>query len=174
MEDSFTQQNNTNNTHTDDMWIEEALATVRVREFVLAQALGEERAEQERTKDAKRRFLEVFEDTMCTITLACAQAGVTRDTYYKWMKYDAQFRSTVAILNDRVGDQVEDRLKKLIQQDTPASVHFWLDRKDPRYRKSSKLEIETKAGRSLEEQLYEKAAKKKAEAEKQNGVTTKQ
>lgn len=150
----------------EDDWIERALATIRVRNFVMDIALGEDRAEQERTKVAKAKFLEVYEKTMGTITLACDQAGVSRQTFYNWLKDDANFRSAVNVVNENRVDQVEDRLLKLIQMDDGPSIRFFIDRKSPAYKKTSKLELEVGAGaRSLEEQLYDIARKRKEEAE---------
>lgn len=158
----------THQDNVDELWIEEALATLRVREAVLELANGPERADWERTKANKARFLELFEKTMGTITVSCAEAGIERKTFYNWMDNDPHFRSAVNEIRENRGDQVEDRLMKLIQEGDPSSTRFYLDRRVKRYQKRTKLDIDVSVGhRTLEEQLYDIAKKRKAEAEAQ-------
>lgn len=145
-----------------EVWLEEALAILRVREWVMKEALGEVRVEQERTKAAKEKFLEIYGKTLGTITLSCDQAGIERTTYYLWMKTDPNFRSRVAVFEDTIGDMVEDRLKKQIQMDNSSSIQFYLDRRVDKFQKQSKLDVNLNVGiRSLEEQLYDIAMEDK-------------
>lgn len=151
-----------------ESWIEKALAAGRVLEAVMEEVHGEERMEQERTVRAKEKFLEVYEKTMGTITLACDQAGVARSQYYHWMQTDSEFRAKVYGLEDSKTSMVQDRLMKLIQQDDGPSIRFYLKAKDPEFNPASKVEVVT-GTRTFEDLLYEAAeeelAKEKGEAE---------
>lgn len=142
-------------------WIERALAAIRVREHVLAEVFGEERLEQDRTREAKEKFLEVYQRTIGTVTLACDQAGIARVTFYKWMKTDPHFRSALMELKDDRVSMVEDRLMKLIQMDDGPSIRFFLERMAPEYKAKGELEIVT-GTRTFEDILYEQAKRAKA------------
>lgn len=146
--------------------LEQALATARVYSHVhhAVEGAENEKQEQERTKAAKKRFLEVFSITMGTITVACEKADVARSQYYEWMKTDIEFRTAVAEIERQRVDMTEDRLFKLIQQDDGPSIRFFLERKAADYKAKTQTEIFS-GDKTFEDIMYEQAIKRKALAE---------
>lgn len=146
--------------------VEQALAIGRVYSYVhdSIEKQDTEKKEQERTKAAKKRFLEVFSITMGTITVACEKADIARSQYYEWMKTDIEFRTAVAEIERQRVDMTEDRLFKLIQQDDGPSVRFFLERKAADYKAKTQTEIFT-GDKTFEDIMYEQAIKRKALAE---------
>lgn len=147
-------------------WMEQAQVYAQVADYVFSKAF-QEKEEWESTRRKKDKFLEVYEKTLGTITISADQAGVNRRTFYNWMKDDKEFYSAIAQINENRDDMVEDRLMKLIQEGNSSSVQFYLDRRNAKYKKTSKIELENVTGRSLEEQLYQMAENKRMLEEKQ-------
>lgn len=166
-----TKSNNSENEVGSELWIEEALAGNRVRDFITGKAHGAQREEQERTTRKKELFLEVYARTMGTITLACEKADIHRDTFYRWQKEDSMFRARVIEVERQRLGMVEDRLFKLIQQDDGPSVRYFLDRKHPEYKPKSETEIVV-GERTFEDIMYEQAEKRKALSEKKENDST--
>ncbi|MDD4029718.1 MAG: hypothetical protein PHX86_08485, partial [Caldisericia bacterium] len=58
----------------------------------------------------KEKFLQILEKTPI-ITYACEMCGISRNTYYKWMKEDAEFAQLVydrmSVGIDNVNDHAE-------------------------------------------------------------------
>lgn len=118
-----------------------------------------EREEQERTTKAKQAFLEVFAQTMGIITATCQKTGINRSTYYDWLHNDPEFKAAVDLVNDRLIDYSEDKLKQKIVGGNLKAVLFHLSRISPKYRQ--KIENFVKDQRTLEDLFDE------AEAERQ-------
>lgn len=73
----------------------------------------------------KTEFLEHFSKCYAIIKTACDNAGITRQTYYNWMKTDEEFARRVKLIQDEQVDIVEKRLLTNIQNgDTTAAIFF--------------------------------------------------
>lgn len=127
------------------------------------------RDEQERTTIKKRLFLEIFEKTLCAISITCDKAGIHRDTYRLWMTTDPEFQRTVNEIKSRENENVENKLKNLIAQGKQGSIHFYLEKKHPDYKPKSSMELSPSSGGptlfevivSLEERLKKPDGKPK-------------
>jgi len=124
----------------------------------------EQKVEQERTTIKKRLFLEWFEKTICLIGESAKEAGISRDTYYDWMKNDADFHKAANDILYREADMIESRLKRAIMAGDVGAVKFWLDRRDPRYKRNVKIEAHIIGSETLEDLLD----KEDVEIDKQN------
>jgi len=105
-----------------------------------------ENEEQERTTIKKKLFLEVFEKMLGMIGVACDKAGISRETYYIWLREDSEFHKKINEIKGRENEAVENRLKKLIMQEKQGSIHFYLDRRHPDYKPKSSLELSPQGG----------------------------
>lgn len=87
------------------------------------------------TRQAKERFVAIFEAIGgSSITVASRQADISRDTYYRWLREDNDFKNRIDDIQARLYDFVEDILMmKILQGDGP-SVRFYLSRKHPGYK----------------------------------------
>lgn len=138
-----TEQTEQKNTPGSEEWIEKALAENRVRDFVASVGNQTENQEQERTKRKKELFLDIYEKTMGTITVACEKADIGRTTFYEWKKYDPEFAERLHDIEQQRIDMAEDRVFKLIQQDDGPTVRWFLERVSDKYKSKKVLEHHT-------------------------------
>lgn len=87
------------------------------------------------TRQAKERFVTMFESIGgSSVSLATQQAGISRDTFYRWLHEDKEFKEKIEYTKRHLNDLVEDILMlKILQGDGP-SVRFYLSRKHPSYK----------------------------------------
>lgn len=124
-------------------WIERALAHERVCRAVDEIANAERYTEQERTRQKKELFLEVYANTLGTITLACDKTGIVRDTFYRWKKEDGEFAARLIEIERQRVDMVEDRAMKLIMKDDGPTIRWWLSTTVEKYKAKKVLEHHT-------------------------------
>lgn len=92
----------------------------------------------------KKELLEELK-TIPIIELACTKIGISRQTYYRWIKSSKDFSVKVEEAKklgvSYVNDMTETELVNLIQNKNFQAVAFWLKHRHPEYR--SKVEITT-------------------------------
>jgi hypothetical protein len=75
---------------------------------------------------------------------ACEKAGVSRATYYRWLKEDLVFAQEADEAtregNNLVSDVAESRLISLLRDGNLGAIALWLKHRHPAYR--SKLEVQ--------------------------------
>lgn len=119
----------------------------------------------------KDKFLEELERTPI-VQVACDRTGISRNTFYRWMKEDADFafeasealRAGIEFVNDHAESNVLTGIKK----GDPGYTKYWLSSRHEAYRrpfirrertdKESKAEYETKV-REAQERLKKFQAK---------------
>jgi len=74
-------------------------------------------------------MIEALEKSLGIVTAACKAVGISRDTHYRWMKEDAEYKAQVTELGDVALDFAESHLHKLIKEGNPASTIFFLKTK---------------------------------------------
>ena len=73
----------------------------------------------------KTEFLEHFSRCGAIIKTACASAGISRQTYYNWMKTDKEFAERAKLIEDELVDVVQAKLLENIRNgDTTAAIFF--------------------------------------------------
>ncbi len=77
---------------------------------------------------AKRKalFLEVYEKSMCNMSLTCRQMGISRETARTWMVSDPDFRALVDELQETRIDFVENALDKQVKEGNMTAICFYL------------------------------------------------
>lgn len=106
------------------------------------------------TRQTKERFVAIFEAIGgSSITVASRQADVSRDTYYRWLKEDQDFKNRIDSIQTKIHEFVEDILMKKIFQGDGPSVRFYLSRKHPDYKtqKGVHLSAQWRREQSLKE-----------------------
>ena len=98
----------------------------------------------------KKKALECLERHRGIITHACKEAGISRETFHKWVKEDADFKSKVDDINETVIDFVENKLFKAIEGGSEKSIHFYLRFKAKERGYTDSLDITSK-GQSISE-----------------------
>ena len=77
----------------------------------------------------KVKIVEAMEKTMGVVTSACKLAGVTRPTFYNYLRDDPEFAEKIAEMPDVALDFVESKLFEQIRKNIPASTIFYLKTK---------------------------------------------
>lgn len=77
----------------------------------------------------KRRLIEALTKTHGLITLACKNAGVSRQTYYNWLNSDEEFKESAVEIAEMQKDFVESKLLENINANDPTSIIFYLKTK---------------------------------------------
>jgi predicted DNA-binding transcriptional regulator AlpA len=80
---------------------------------------------QARTINKKNAFIESMKKTLGIVTQSCDKVGISRETYYKWMKEDPNFAKQIEYVQEIAVDFVESKLFQQIQNgDTTASIFY--------------------------------------------------
>lgn len=79
-----------------------------------------------RHKDNKKMLLQALEQSLGIVTPACKAVGVSRETYYLYMRNDPEFREAVEQINEITLDFVENQLFKKIKDGSERSILFYM------------------------------------------------
>ena len=84
----------------------------------------------------KKRVLKILRENPI-ISSACIQAGISRQTFYRWREEDADFnrevQQVISIGIDAVNDLAESALINNIKKGTMTAIRFWLSNKHKDY-----------------------------------------
>ena len=93
----------------------------------------------------KSKLLQVLGETPL-VSLACKKSGLSRATFYRWMKDDKSFRDSVTDLLEigrkNINDLAESSLIKEIQKGNMNAIRLWLQHNDSRYIPKRTLYVE--------------------------------
>jgi len=77
----------------------------------------------------KKLFLEAFEKNAGNISLSCKAIGISRKTFYQWLKNDEKFKEEVEAVEESFLDFTESMLKKKIKAGDNTAILFYLKTK---------------------------------------------
>ena len=77
----------------------------------------------------KKALVEALEKSLGVVSTACKAASISRDTHYRWLKEDPEYKAQVEELSEVAVDFAESHLHKLIRDGTPAATIFFLKTK---------------------------------------------
>lgn len=83
------------------------------------------RMTQAKIKALKAAFVEALNKTFGIVAQACKIVGVDRTTYYKWREKDEEFRKACDEVNEYVGDFVESKIIKKIDEGDTTMIIFY-------------------------------------------------
>ncbi len=89
----------------------------------------------------KQRFIEYYKDNFGIITVACGKANISRQTYYDWLKSDAEFSKKIDEIEPELIGQVKDRLLKGIYDGDLPSIRFYLERKSQEFKNKTEIDV---------------------------------
>lgn len=104
----------------------------------------------------KKTFIEALRANLGNITKACEAVGITRTTYYRWLKTKA-FKEEVDNIGEYVLDFAEHSLFKQIKENNTAATIFYLKTKGKHRGYVEKQEIDHSGNMSVvwkEEKTY--------------------
>jgi hypothetical protein len=77
----------------------------------------------------KKALVEALEKSLGVVSTACKAASISRDTHYRWLKEDPEYKTAVEELSEVAVDFAESHLHKLIRDGNPAATIFFLKTK---------------------------------------------
>ena len=77
----------------------------------------------------KEQMIAALEKTLGIVTSACKQVGISRDTHYRWLREDSEYKKQVDDVENVALDFVESKLHNQIANDIPVSTIFYLKTK---------------------------------------------
>ena len=102
-------------------------------------------------QNKKEKLLKALQETQGLIYHACKKAGnISRSTYYRYMREDAEFAKAVEDIKEAQIDYVEGELIKNIAIGKETSIIFYLKSKAKERGYAEKLDI-TSGGKPLTE-----------------------
>ena len=98
------------------------------------------------TADNKKALIEALKQSLGVVTTACENIGITRQTYYYWLKNDEEFRNEVEDLENITLDFAESQLHQQIKDGSVAATIFYLKTKGKKrgYIEKSELDVTNK------------------------------
>lgn len=89
----------------------------------------DKKQEQQRTKIAKKTFLDALEAALGVAQTAAKKTGLSRTQHYKWMKEDPEYKERVEEIADIALDFAESQLHKQMSQGSTTATIFYLKTK---------------------------------------------
>lgn len=74
----------------------------------------------------KKKLLDALERHKGIVLHACRECNLSRETFYKYLKEDDQFKMAVDHVNEGTIDYVEGKLMDKISEGSEKSIHFFL------------------------------------------------
>ena len=81
---------------------------------------------QNRTRSQKEAMLDAMEKNLGIVTDSCRQIGISRDTHYRWLKEDKEYKRAIKDIENVALDFVESALLQQIKKGNPLSTMFYM------------------------------------------------
>ena len=98
----------------------------------------------------KERLLISLKDCSGIVTFACEKVKLSRQTFYRWYRDDAEFKERVDAINELQIDVAEASLLKKIQKGDTTAIIFYLKTKGKDRGYSERREISIPGGDSVD------------------------
>lgn len=82
--------------------------------------------QSDKTDTKKEGLILALTKSLGVVSTACKKAGVSRDSHYRWMKTDPDYKRKVVELRNVALDFAETHLFQLIREGNPAATIFFL------------------------------------------------
>lgn len=90
----------------------------------------------------KKQLIEALQKSLGVVSTACKVVGISRTTYYQYLKDDEDFKSQVENIEEEAIDFVESKLFEQIQDNNTTATIFYLKTKGKKRGYTEKQEIE--------------------------------
>lgn len=97
----------------------------------------------------KKAMLQALEQSLGVVTSACKSVGISRQTHYRWMSEDEEYKKGVADIENVALDFAESQLHKQIKGGNPTSTIFYLKTKGKSRGYVERQEIQHDGGEGL-------------------------
>lgn len=82
--------------------------------------------QSDKSDTKKENLIKALTKTLGVVSTACTMAGVSRDTHYRYLKTDPEYKRKVNELKNVALDFAETHLHELIKDGNPAATIFFL------------------------------------------------
>jgi hypothetical protein len=101
----------------------------------------------------KKAMLEALEKSLGVVTSACKSVNIARQTHYRWLQEDAEYKAAVDELSDVAIDFAESHLHKQIKGGNSTSTIFFLKTKGKKRGYVERQEIEATMGKMFQVEI---------------------
>ncbi len=86
----------------------------------------------------KKDFVNAFsmDEVRGNISISCDAVGISRQTFYDWMKNDKEFNNAIQEAQNRLRDDMESVLVSRGVDNSDAALIFWLKNRHPDYKQN--------------------------------------
>jgi len=98
---------------------------------------------------SKDKFLENFKLSLGNVSISCEASGISRQTYYNWIKQDPDFANQCKDIEERNLDLAEMKLLNAIREGKTAELLFYLKTKGKKRGYVERQEITGAEGQQL-------------------------
>lgn len=96
-------------------------------------------SDKTRTERKKEEFLADFEKMRGLVSPTADRVGISRQTFYNWMKTDPVFRKKIRAIEKTVPDMMEDRLKISAFEGNIRAQIYYLEHSHKKYKKKKQI-----------------------------------
>lgn len=96
-----------------------------------------------KTEVQKKAMLAALERSLGIVTSACREVGITRETFYRWLKEDPEFKERVDDIDNMTLDYVETQLYKQIREGSEKSILFYMKYKGRKRGYTDSIDVTT-------------------------------
>lgn len=104
----------------------------------------------------KKKILERLTKTPI-IEVACKQSGISRATFYRWVKQDSSFAEAcdeaIEISASRINDLAESQLIAAIKEKNMTAIMYWLKHRHPVY--ETRIQVDANVRHDRQELTFE-------------------
>jgi len=101
----------------------------------------------------KKAMVEALEKSLGIVTTACKSVGISRETHYRWLREDNNYKKEVEALADVAIDFAESQLHKQIKEGNSTATIFYLKTKGKKRGYIERQEIQTEEVKQFEVQV---------------------
>ena len=102
------------------------------------------------TDITKKAMLEALEKSLGIVTAACKAVDISRETHYRWLGEDAEYKAAVESLSDVALDFAESQLHKQIKDGNSTATIFFLKTKGKKRGYVERQELDVSTGKMFQ------------------------
>jgi len=95
----------------------------------------------------KKAMLDALEKSLGVVTAACKSVDIARETHYRWMREDSDYKAAVEELGDVAIDFAESQLHKQIKEGNSTATIFFLKTKGKKRGYVERQEVDVNTGK---------------------------
>jgi len=98
----------------------------------------------------KKAMLDALEKSLGVVTSACKSVDIARETHYRWLREDAEYKAAVDSLSDVALDFAESQLHKQIKDGNSTATIFFLKTKGKKRGYVERQELDVSTGKMFQ------------------------